>query len=181
MTFDHIISSCRLLSVNLTIKGDWWHMQKWQQWFHPLGLYPLSYFLSLACHSYILGWLSCFGMYGHGGFRWPHFSVSAVHHLYCCLSFPYSILPCIPQDSLDVLWHDGHIFGSYGVEIIPNLTSCSFLIMYIARQFRCPLAWWSHVWHVWCRGEMIPTSSVFSSCFFFTTDSARMTHFPWAW
>ena len=127
MTFNLIISSCRLLSVNLTIEGDWRHTQMWQWWFHPLGLYPLYYFLSLVCHLYILGVVVAhFGMYGHGGFRWPHFSVLAVCHLYCCLSFPCSLLTCISPGSLDVLWHDGHMIGMYGLEIIPNFSFCSF-------------------------------------------------------
>ena len=76
---------------------------------------------SETCMSCIHPWDGCgmFGMDGHGSFcRQPHFSsVSAVHHLYCCLSFPYSLLPCIPQGSLDVLWHDGYLFSMDCVEV----------------------------------------------------------------
>ena len=69
MGFNLIISSCRLLSVNLTIEGDDVGCRSDKWWFYPLGLYPLSYFLSFACHSYILGVVvACFGMDGHGHF-----------------------------------------------------------------------------------------------------------------
>ena len=42
LSYNLILSICRLLSVNLIIRGDWCHLQKWQQWLHLLGLYPLS-------------------------------------------------------------------------------------------------------------------------------------------
>ena len=97
-------------------------------------------------------------------------------------AFPLQVL----QDNLDVLQCDSDLFSMYGTEVrwylflvsalhhryCFLLVPCSFFTMYTVRQFGCPLVRQSHTWHVCCKDDVVPISSVFSLCFF-TIDSVR--------
>ena len=96
-------------------QGWWCHMQKRQWWF-----YPLSH------HLYILGVVvACFGMYGHGDFRWPHFFCFSFVPPILLLVLPIQPFTMYTTKQVDGFWHVSHMLGIYGVEM-------SFFLFFVA-------------------------------------------------
>ena len=94
----------------------------------------------LMCHVYILGMVVAHcGMYGWGGFRWPHFLCFSCVPPILLLVLPVQPFTMYTVRQLDDFWHVSHMLGMYGVEM-SSYFLCSFFITYMVRQSGCPLA-----------------------------------------